>query len=87
MTVNDPMTIKKAWLKTCQFFVQERRIRARKLKVGPGIMGRIQPIIPARAKINPITIITASKVFAYLSADKTKCPSNGPGYRWISFCQ
>jgi len=53
------MTIKKVWLKTCQFFIQERRIRAEKLRIGPGIMGRIHPTIPARAKINPMMMRAA----------------------------
>ena len=60
------MTIKKVRLKTCQFFVQERRIRARKLKAGPGMTGKTQPSIPARAKINPITMIKTSKFLTYL---------------------
>jgi hypothetical protein len=76
------MIIKKVWLKTCQFFAQDRRIRARKLKIGPGMTGKIQPIMPARAKINPITMITTSKLVAYFFADKTKLYLNGPGCRW-----
>jgi hypothetical protein len=60
------MTIKKVGLKACQFFIQERRIRARKLKAGPGMMGKTQPNIPDRAKINPITMITTSKLLTYL---------------------
>jgi hypothetical protein len=46
-------------------------------------MGKMQPSIPARAKINPITIITTSKVFAYLSAGKTKGSFNDPACRVI----
>ena len=41
--------------------------------------GKIQPIIPARAKINPITMIKISKLLAYLNlsqnADHAQCPA------------
>jgi hypothetical protein len=57
--VRTPMTIKKVWLKICQFFIQERRIRAEKLKIGPGIMGKMHPTMPAMAKINPMMMRTA----------------------------
>ena len=31
-------------------------MRAEKLRIGPGIMGKMHPTMPAMAKINPITM-------------------------------
>jgi hypothetical protein len=59
-----PMTIKKVWLKICQFFIQESSIRAEKLRSGPGIMGRMHPAMPAMAKINPMMMSATFKWFA-----------------------
>ena len=61
-----PMTIKKVWLKTCQLFIQESSKRAEKLSIGPGMMGRIQPTMPAIAKINPMMMSATFKWFACL---------------------
>jgi len=60
------MTTKKVWLKICQFFIQERSIRAQKLRIGPGIMGKMHPTMPAMAKINPMMMRTTFKCFALI---------------------
>jgi hypothetical protein len=64
-TVMAPMTIKKLWLKICQFLIQDRSMRAQKLRIGPGRIGRIQPTMPAMAKINPTMMSKIFKWFVY----------------------
>jgi hypothetical protein len=59
------MTTKKVWLKICQSFIQERSIRAEKLRSGPGITGKMHPTMPATAKRNPMMISATFKWFTY----------------------
>jgi hypothetical protein len=40
-------------LKGSQFVAQERIIKDKKLRRGPGIKGKMQPIIPDKAKSKP----------------------------------
>ena len=60
------MTIRKVWLKTCQFFIQDNSISAQKLKIGPGITGKIQPIMPTMANKNPMMMKSTFKLLALL---------------------
>jgi hypothetical protein len=59
------MMIRKRTLKGSHPFAQERTIRDKKLRGGPGIKGRIQPTIPARDKNNPVIISSSVTVLPY----------------------
>jgi len=58
----------------CQFFIQESKRIAEKLRIGPGMTGKMQPTIPASARINPIAMMTASKAWTCLL---TICAGSG----------
>jgi hypothetical protein len=56
------MIIKKVELNGSQFLAKERRIRAKKLRGGPGMMGKIHPTRPISAQRIPRIINAIAKV-------------------------
>jgi len=56
------MTIKNVALKGSQFLAYERMSREMKVNGGPGMIGKMHPIKPETAKINPRIIIPAVSV-------------------------
>jgi hypothetical protein len=56
------MTIKKVGLNGSQFLAKERRSRAKKLRGGPGMMGKIHPTRPINAQRTPRIISAIAKV-------------------------
>jgi hypothetical protein len=47
--IRQPIIIKNVELKGSQFLARERMIKAKKLRGGPGMMGNIEPAMPAKA--------------------------------------
>jgi hypothetical protein len=56
------MIIRKVELNGSQLLAKERRIRAKKLRGGPGMMGKIHPTRPMSAKSRPRMINAIAKV-------------------------
>jgi hypothetical protein len=56
------MIIKKVELNGSQFLARERRSRAKKLRGGPGMMGKIHPTRPISAQRSPRIISAIVKI-------------------------